>query len=204
LNIKGILPHLLIRSLEAKQKDYTAIYGKSLMEKYLKGIRYTTRMVIQKIIVWIILNFLLRENTQPNTLSQKNRWKEEKKILRKPDQPLKFGIHLKKVKSGTPSMVRKHGRIDQFIHRIVRFVVQSTVPRSLLGLNTVTQIVEPQPYGAEEVYNLQTEDGMYFANEVLVSNCDALRYLLYTITQPLEYDDSEIPPERGVSKYTGY
>ena len=34
--------------------------------------------------------------------------------------------------------------------------------------------------GTEDVYNLSTSDGTFFANGILVSNCDALRYLVYS------------------------
>lgn len=39
--------------------------------------------------------------------------------------------------------------------------------------------VEPQA-GSVRVYNLSTADGTYFAGGVLVSNCDALRYLVFS------------------------
>jgi hypothetical protein len=44
--------------------------------------------------------------------------------------------------------------------------------------NTVIKTVKPQHFEEEEVYNLATDKGMYFANGVLVSNCDAIRYFV--------------------------
>lgn len=42
-------------------------------------------------------------------------------------------------------------------------------------------VVNVQPLNINEhVYNLATEDGTYFANGILTSNCDALRYLCFS------------------------
>ncbi|MCP4535791.1 MAG: hypothetical protein GY832_01430 [Chloroflexi bacterium] len=35
--------------------------------------------------------------------------------------------------------------------------------------------------GKHDVYNLATSSGTFFANGVLVSNCDALRYMIFSV-----------------------
>jgi hypothetical protein len=71
----------------------------------------------------------------------------------------------------------------------VNFVEKFLHPKQYRGQNTVTQIVNKKLYvvGIEKLnkkrktYNLYVKDcHEYFANGVLVSNCDALRYGVFT------------------------
>ena len=60
-----------------------------------------------------------------------------------------------------------------------------------------------------EVYNLMTDTGMYIANNAVVSNCDALRYLLATHkrlnpqTQKLSYIGLPVAPKSDLNDVFG-
>jgi hypothetical protein len=54
-----------------------------------------------------------------------------------------------------------------------------------------------------KVHNLSTENGCYFADGFLVSNCDALRYFLYSYTIPTK-QRKRIIGYSGGDSVTGY
>lgn len=58
-----------------------------------------------------------------------------------------------------------------------RFAAGSLVP---INIAKPAPVIQPAEACYENVYKLSTEHGCYFANGVLVSNCDALRYAINT------------------------
>lgn len=68
----------------------------------------------------------------------------------------------------------------------VGVVDQSLIPtsmerRSFARMNVESLVVgSVEKLAASEVFNLSTSDGTFFVNGVLVSNCDCLRYLLFS------------------------
>ena len=101
-----------------------------------------------------------------------------KSILTGLDHLLRRGIDLFKGGFGTRSMPRNNGKIKSTFLRTVRYAASPIERPFLVGANTVIKIVKRQPSVEEEVYNLTTKFGMYFANGVLVSNSlDSLRYI---------------------------
>lgn len=93
------------------------------------------------------------------------------------------GIDQKKEKNGILNMVKKLGKIGYITKRFVKFVEKSTRHRSQLDQNIATRIVRLRRYVAEEnVYDLTiNKHHCYYANGVLVSNSDSLRYLSYAV-----------------------
>ena len=61
----------------------------------------------------------------------------------------------------------------------ISWVRKEAAQHAVLSGDACPVIVEPVST-VHKVYNLSTEHGCYFANDVLVSNCDALRYGVYT------------------------
>lgn len=68
-----------------------------------------------------------------------------------------------------------------------RSVVESSLATAMQRRSRARTNVAPRSVvevqrldGIEPVYNLSTSDGTFFANGVLVSNCDALRYLVFS------------------------
>jgi len=69
------------------------------------------------------------------------------------------------------------------------------------GRLAVLRVHHPAPYrergphhGLESVYNLTVEGGTYYANGVLVHNCDTLRYMVMDV---LEHNSTGIPTMHG-------
>lgn len=61
------------------------------------------------------------------------------------------------------------------------FVELSLLSTGTLARSIVLGAVPLRLSGREDVYNLKTESGTYFANGVLVHNCDVLRYILVDV-----------------------
>jgi len=67
------------------------------------------------------------------------------------------------------------------------------VIKNLFQINMANKdtVQEVALLGKEKVYNLSTKFGMYYANGLLVSNCDAVRYGLMSLTDlPIRYGGS--------------
>jgi hypothetical protein len=70
------------------------------------------------------------------------------------------------------------GKTKKYILQHVALAVSHTQPRSQQEVNTATIIAKLKPCGKEDVYATTTTSGWFVANGVVVSNCDALRYVI--------------------------
>lgn len=90
--------------------------------------------------------------------------------------PQKSGMDLKKVKNGTQSEQKKIGQIGKQLKRFVKNVTQSTTPTTQKDQDTAPHVVEIESLYVPEgvpVYNLTVNfDHCFFANGILVKNCD--------------------------------
>ena len=130
---------------------------------------------------YLILNLWRLKNILLYTLRKggviKNSKKECYQDLKNKENLLRYGTQVKMVKNGTQNTLRKLGKKESLLKRIVRFVEKNIIPFFLIDQNTVTKIVELKNYGKEDVYNITVEkDHNYYANGILVKNCDAIRY----------------------------
>ena len=171
-----IILYLLQRNLQViKQNACTGIYGKNIMVKYLKVFIFIIKMVIQQIMIYLTSNWYQGLNTAKNIVKSVCRYGE--KILRKLRMELENGIIPQK--NFINGWGNKHGKIKNGFLKIVLFVEKNIQRLSQLEVNTVIKIVKPKLLGKEEVFATITDNGYFLANGVLVSNCDALRYVLY-------------------------
>lgn len=175
-HIEYIFNALLTRSLEAKLASYTGKFGKILMEKFLRAWTFIIKTGILQIMTLAILNVLLVPNTLKNITG--DIMKDTKSILIKFAHLLKYGIPPKKEKNGTLNMAKNLGRIRKSTKNYAQFARKNTKHTFLKEASSVIKIAKPQPLGLDTVYNLSTEHGMYYANGILVSNCDAIRYFV--------------------------
>lgn len=195
--IDYIFKGLLIRSLEAKLGFYTGINGNITTGKSLRGWKYTTLMVIPQIMIYLIWALLRILNMLSITIGGSG------KALR--DIKTKL---LKKQKNGEGQINRKQSSYIQKLPRKdgvagrskveplknARPAEESTTHTSLTEVSTVIKIAKPRLVGEEKVYNLASDHGVYFANGVLVSNCDAVRYFAMSYNQNTQaYDKSKLP-----------
>lgn len=182
---------LLCRVSDAKLVSCTAISGSFTTGKYLKAFTSTTGMVILQIMTLAIWSLSLPASiiTSIRTLLTFVIWKKSGRLQ-------SHGINQKRAAVGIKSMAKKFGKIIRLTksnasaaeqHIRHPFLVAASSVISTVGCepceNAETKTSENTPSADDQtaaqkaiVFNLATEHGMYFANGVLVSNCDALRY----------------------------
>lgn len=175
-----ILNALLVRLLQAKLLTYTKLSGDIILEKFQKDTKsiiktdtMTTRLVH--------LKSLLTNNMLNDIIGDTLR--DKKNILKELDHLQKCGMVLRQENSGTVNMGNEFGNPDTPLLETVIIAVEHMLRISLVEAGSVIQTARPENLGSADVYNLATEDGMYFANDVLVSNCDDLRYAIMSRPQ---------------------
>lgn len=188
-HIKFTFNALLTRSLEVKLDSYTGMYGYTIRGRFLRAMRYIILMVMLPIMKSVTLRLSHMLNMPRSIIggvgmALKN---IRKKLLVLPENG---GSRIpKKLEPFTRSLLRKRGqpgRRGAGHTRNALFVGRNIKHTSLVEAGTAMQIVRPQLCGEEEVYNLATDNGMYFANGILVSNCDMIRYFAMTYTAEAE------------------
>ena len=176
----GVILHLLQRNLRAiKQNAYIGMYGKNIMEKSLRAFISTIKTTTHLIIIYLISNVYHLMNTIKNT------WRKsegmELEILKLPALSLSNGINLAQERNFIDNSVNYLGRIKNSIKEIAIYVVKSTKHHSRLVQNSATIIAKLKHLGKEEVFATTTSSGYFVANGVVVSNCDALRYVVSSL-----------------------
>jgi PBSX family phage terminase large subunit len=142
----------------------------------------TTSTVIPTITTSLISNVCLEPNTLNSTLDRKSLPSKTGSIWNVSDLWQQHGTKAAKVDNGIGNTVSKWQR--KFSPRRLLRIVQSALRNilslkpSLTDVSSVTRTAKPPLFvSVEPVYNISVEGvSEFYANGVLVSNCDALRY----------------------------
>lgn len=191
-----------LTSLKRGLGIYTGLSMKQRLALFLKDMKYTIKMGIQKITNQVTLKPSQERNTNTNIkIGDAQKLCEE--ILIQLDPLQKNGMGLKRVINGILKILRECGRICLKWARSVLSVIRDT--KSILtwpkNPNIVILTVKPvllEDAGHQNVYDLTiNKNHEYFANNILIHNCiDTLRYILgmtfYDINQA-------VPPSQGPS-----
>jgi hypothetical protein len=162
---------------------YIDKYGLIILGKFLKNILYTIKMAIHLITNHQTLNVCQDQRTlsymqmnQKGLKKQENLWKEIPYKQRN-------GIKVKKDQNGTANMRKDLLKIGKKLKRYVSYVLKS-LKRNIFIRNSVVKNVDTHTI-TENVYNLTVEDNHeYFANNILVHNCDAAQILVQMFQNP--------------------
>ncbi|MDF1498537.1 MAG: hypothetical protein P1P85_04265 [Patescibacteria group bacterium] len=179
-------------------RDCTLRFGNFIIKgKFRKGLKFIIKILILLITTLKILSVYQLVNIKNSIVNifQRSKLKLQLKILKKLDCLLQSGISLKKEKNGIVNTQRNNGKIRKCIIKFVLFV-EETLKHFILIQKLVEKIVDIRIMQKEiqkkskqsiekiilkemPVYNLTIEDdNVYYANGVLVGNCDALVYLI--------------------------
>jgi hypothetical protein len=178
VSLKSIL-HLLHRNVLAiKQNVSTDIYGKNIMVQYLKVCKSIIETAILLTTSYVISNWYHQKNIIKDII--KRCCLSGKRILKKLFKRLVSGQKQKKDNASEGSLDEKMPNISLGIKlkEIAINVVKNILPKQR-EVSTATLIAELKHCGQEEVFALATTSGFFTANGVVVSNCDALRYVMY-------------------------
>ena len=169
---------------------YTCIgtFGSIIMEKGKKVTTYITKTVTHGITKYPILKrsnpLDILANMQKNVL--KAIQKSLKNSMQKESNQQSNGIKAKRVLNGTKSMQEKtisvsHYQLNQNVCNAEKITSQKQSMQSSAIQTAKLKHFECVTSWQERVYDLTVEDEHeYFANGVLVHNCDAMRYAIFT------------------------
>jgi dTDP-4-amino-4,6-dideoxygalactose transaminase len=152
------------------QSLYTLRYGLTTLEQFLKDLKFITRMKIHSITNYPILNYFPSLSTQENTLT-KNSSRNSIKILMPQESKRLSGIRPMKVERATDKPQSHHGSTRKHILKFVRLAKNNIRHFS----QHAQDFAQGNARTKAEVYNLLVENSHeFFANNILVHNCDAL------------------------------
>lgn len=169
------------RIIEAKTRDYTDLNGKKKTDLSQRDIVFIMLTATPLIILWTILNLL----TALNTLVYTGLRKSERKLSKLLPSGQKQRKEEKKGKKWVRKIInilKNTKKINQLLKNIVICVEKNTKQNTRKEVDGVIQTAKQKHYvGLEPVYTLKTKSGMFPANGIMVSNCDAARYALSTL-----------------------
>lgn len=187
VSLKTIL-FLLRRNYSAiRQNDHIGIYGRNITVRYLA----VTKSIIE-ITTLLTTNYLTSNLYYIRTTiidTTKKIFQLGVKILKRQLKEQVTGQKHQKVKNLENNLVK---RIANIFHAIklketVTNVVKNMYQKQSLG-NSATIIAKLKHLGKEDVYSHTTTSGFFLANNVVVTNCDAMRYALYSKSVAPEED----------------
>ncbi len=197
----------------------TEQYGNIITEKFLKIVIFTTSMAILLITIFQILFVLLKANikkftTKTNSencqkksqkrmdIQKKTGHKDEKKhslrhkleeeFAKNADNLLKLQTYIKNIVQQNAENERTQEKIKKNI--FVRFAAKHLLPHLIAREKPVLKSV---PINLrllkeqKEVFDITVENGEYFANNVLVHNCDPTALIRCFIKEQCLYIDYE-------------
>ena len=161
--------HIILK--EGMLKDFMLRFGSFILEKkFRKAMSFTTKTVTASIMTILTLNVFHVANTLKNIFQKFSKDQEQKSglsISKKLEQKQQNGTSQKKDSNGTRIMEIKSGNTQKQRYALIaeKYLKQKGRERK----STVQSLVQ-----TEDVYNITVENaGCYYANGILVSNCDA-------------------------------
>ena len=185
----------------------TVMFGSSTMGQSQKDTRYTIKTETSSTTtlqtLFALVSKTISLNTWNRSLEKRNRLKDLN-TLPKSEKKLPNGTNLRLERLGISNMAQNLGKIASQLSTFARSVAQSLSPSRLQefiialgsvrqlhgekGILTTTLLKQKHP-----VYNLTISDAhCYYANGILVHNCDALSYVdQIAVTTYFEGDDED-------------
>ena len=184
------------KQINARMEAYpcTALYGCTTTAASLTGFMSTTKTETKPTTPLKTWNYWMRQRIQNITAKITNGLaaSETKGKSRKPVSLPSNGMQVKKAESGIPSMAPSHGKTANGIQLIASSAGKNFPRHTQREPSSATPIAELRRYapdGETLVYDLTVEKHhCYFANGVLVSNCDAFRYLAQAVERMNNHD----------------
>lgn len=149
-------------------------------KKYRQTITYIIKTVTKTITLWRILSCYHIANTLASMVEKlRNVGNVLKcgKQMREGEKNVKNGIIQRKGKNGIQNTKNNISQ-NTILQKYAQIVEDNSIPRMTTeskasAENAEINILNENCVGKQKVYNLTVEAGVYYANGVLVSNCDA-------------------------------
>ena len=169
-----------LREWQEKLATFIETYGKQLTEKYHQDVTYTIRTEIQRITSLKTWNASKELVTIKSTIQSETRTHLQRMITRR----LLNGTEALPATSGTPGTPEATSGSARFAKPSTppKATKEETAPAGVSAQDTAHKFTTTE--SEQDVYNLSvTGTHTYFANTVLVHNCDALEYVIYRIVR---------------------
>lgn len=162
-------------------KDFTLRFGNFIQErKFLKAMLFITKTIIlltTTSLIWSVYQGSNILRCIKKTVKNGRKVMKPKNILRIFDHLLKRGTQAKKEENGI-AKIQKNNLNDLEKQKFALNAVESfkLVEKQRFATGVMTQTInERNEQGLSPVYNLTiSDDGVYYAQDILVSNCDTL------------------------------
>lgn len=183
---KDIILHATMSSIKNRGQGFIEMYGNFIAgKKYLKAMRFTILMAIRLIIVLKTLSVYRLLNIVQNIKKRRKKSGKDqkcKKRVREVEKNARFGTEAIRGKSGIANTKKKQS-LKMLLKKFAQIVAQNLVLGKIRGSNLCAKNVETniskESYEEKQkkiVYSIKTDKGVYYANGILVSNCDTLMY----------------------------
>jgi len=176
------------------RKRYTEKYGKTIMEKFQKDMSSTTKTEILSTTQSPISNVCQEDNINQITVVQKKESKhQEKHSQNMLDQKQSNGISQKKDGNGMTNIMQSHleklRSTNTHVNVVEKHILAHEKQKQDFAHTNVATILETK----QKVYNITVEgENEYFANNILVHNCDSLAILIHIAVKPSSYPASAV------------
>jgi len=193
---------ILVNQIQIKEekilKDFTLQFGSFITKRqFKKATVFITKMVIHLTMILVIWSAWKLGNIYQSII--RGIWKTQSllkgtsNISIELDHSQKNGINQKKERNGIVNIQRSHC-LRKYSAKYAQNVMQDLKPGQVIQGSVVENVIVDsiQENGERttqtiirEVYNIKVEDdGVYYANRILVSNCDATAYQLQLAEAP--------------------
>jgi len=158
-------------------------FGLIILAKYLKNIAFTIRTETHSIMMLKILNLFPFLNIPVTMLKNPTESFNQRRTLKLQGSLQKNGMDQSRGKSGTLNIVKIFGEIANLFKSVVFNAVKNLypkmVPENIVHHITEINLEKKTEKDLKEVYNIQVEsDHEFFANGILVHNCDCLSNII--------------------------
>ena len=173
--------HTIIKQKNVQQKGFIArCINFRRAKKYRQTFTYTIKTAIKTITLWKTLSCYHIVNTLKDTarkLRNVGNFLKCGKQTQEVEKNVKNGITLKKEENGTRNTKNNISQ-NCILQKSVltaeeSSILHTTIENKQYVENAETETLKENYERKQKVYNITTEAGVYYANGILVSNCDA-------------------------------
>ena len=179
---QDIIHHAMTNAIKNRGRDFTEMFGNFIAEKkYLRGIIFIILMGIELITTLIILNVLRQVNIIKNIVAGLRKYGKDqkcKKQAEKVEKNAKNGTQVKRGQSGTLNIkknILKPYKLQKYAKSVEKNLAHLKIKDiKFIVENAEINFLKENCVQKQKVYNIKTTKGIYYANDIVVSNCDTL------------------------------
>jgi phage terminase large subunit len=188
------------RRLDSWRNSYIGQSGYSSMGKFQKVLMFITEEIIMMKTILRILRWSILSSIMQNI--KNHIWLLQGRVLKLLGNLLSHGIKGERDTSGMLIMAKPCLETDPIKKWYAKTVEKLTKLSQQVQVNSAASIAKCRCSENVEVYNLVTDTGMFIAGDVVVSNSDACRYLLASISYTPQYVGGTLMSKREKSFVT--